>query len=266
MATATHLHDLPDQTQAAQIAADRKAEAKKHFDAIRKAGALEATSSMRIGWHAAYLKEHNLFGILGFKNEHECRIAAGVGESTWYAMIRLAEAYKGLDEEQFVSMKQVNAKALADLPESKRLSREWIRDAGSMSQEDFQEKVDEAMEGKARASDGKERGKVIKISVPASRKEVIETGLKEFAESVGIPANDTGRAMELLVVEATGQKSLIEAIANATQMIREAKKLQKKNLSAEELVEKLYAMLDQMALEFKAAMDAAKNTSKPVVN
>ena len=56
---------------------------------------MESVSSMRIGWHAAYLKKNDLFGILGFKTESEARQAAGVGKSTWYVNIRLAEAFEG---------------------------------------------------------------------------------------------------------------------------------------------------------------------------
>ena len=121
----------------AKEAAQRKAEAQKHFDIILKSGAMESVSSMRIGWHAAYLKKNDLFGILGFKTESEARQAAGVGESTWYANIRLAEAFEGITEAQFVSMKQASAKALSDLPESKRKDGSWIRWAGSMKIEDF---------------------------------------------------------------------------------------------------------------------------------
>ena len=92
----------------------RKAVAKEHFDAIKEAGALHSTTSMRIGYHAYRLKAENLFGVLGFADENEARVAAGVGESTWYANIRLAEQFKDLPEKRFVAMKQANAKALAE--------------------------------------------------------------------------------------------------------------------------------------------------------
>jgi hypothetical protein len=258
--TATpHLHELPDQREAAQMAKERKAEAKRHFSAIKKAADDESTSSMLIGWHAYMLKKEGLFGMLGFDSEDAARKAAGVGRSTWYSTIRLAEAFQGLEETTYVSMKLANAQALSDLPESKRLSREWVRMAGSMSIEDFQAKVDEVMEGKAKASDGKERGVVLKMPIPASAKDVIQSGLEEYAESIGIPKADTGKALELLVVEKSGQPSLIEAITNAIQLIKAAKKFEKENLSADELVKKLYDTMGEMALMFKKALDAAKN-------
>jgi hypothetical protein len=254
-----HLNELPDSKQAAKVAAERKAEAKQHFDIIKENAGVNSSSSMRIGWHAHYLKKNSLFGILGFEDEDEARKAAGVGESTWYANIRLAEAFQGITEAQFVSMKQANAKALSDLPESKRMSRDWIRMAGSVKIEEFADKCDEEMTGKAKPSDGKERSKVLSMPVPASRKKVIQEGLEEYAESIGIPKSDTGRALEMLVVEKTGQATLIQAITNANQHIKEAMGLKKSGLSADELLEKVYGILGDIALEFSAALDAARN-------
>ena len=243
----------------AKEAAQRKAEAQKHFDIILKSGAMESVSSMRIGWHAAYLKKNNLFGILGFKTESEARQAAGVGESTWYANIRLAEAFEGITEAQFVSMKQASAKALSDLPESKRKDGSWIRWAGSMKIEDFAAKCDEVMDGKAKPSDTKERGVVIKMSVPKSRKESLEHHLERCATQMGINPDDKGKVVEMLAVERDGQTGLIEAITNAVQRIKAAKKLQEDNLSAEEALEKVNVLLDEMALEFHDALTAASD-------
>ena len=243
----------------AKEAAQRKAEAQKHFDIILKSGAMESVSSMRIGWHAAYLKKNDLFGILGFKTESEARQAAGVGESTWYANIRLAEAFEGITEAQFVSMKQASAKALSDLPESKRKDGSWIRWAGSMKIEDFAAKCDEVMDGKAKPSDTKERGVVIKMSVPKSRKESLEHHLERCATQMGINPDDKGKVVEMLAVERDGQTGLIEAITNAVQRIKAAKKLQEDNLSAEEALEKVNVLLDEMALEFHDALTAASD-------
>ena len=245
--------------ETAKEAAQRKAEAQKHFDIILKSGAMESVSSMRIGWHAAYLKKNDLFGILGFKTESEARQAAGVGESTWYANIRLAEAFEGITEAQFVSMKQASAKALSDLPESKRKDGSWIRWAGSMKIEDFAAKCDEVMDGKAKPSDTKERGVVIKMSVPKSRKESLEHHLERCATQMGINPDDKGKVVEMLAVERDGQTGLIEAITNAVQRIKAAKKLQEDNLSAEEALEKVNVLLDEMALEFHDALTAASD-------
>ena len=256
---ATKLYDLPSTEQAEKLAENRIAEAKNHFEVIRKTGAAESTSCLRIGWHAYALKRDNMFGMLGYETEEESRIAAEISRTTWYANLRLAEAFNGLDEKQFVSMKWTNAVALADLPESQRLSREWVRMAGSMSVKDFAEKVDEVMDGKARPSDGKEHGVVLKMSMPSSRKKVVETKLKEYAKSIGINEGDQGKAIETLLIEKTGQIGLIEAITNAVQRIKVARELKNSGLSAEETLAKVYELLGEMALDFQGALNSVQN-------
>lgn len=263
--TATAMHELPNEDEAKKIAEERKADAKKHFDAIRKAGATESTCSMRIGWNAHYLKTNSLFGMLGFKTEEETRIAAGIGRSTWYDVCRLAESFQGVDEEVFVSMKLSNAKALAEFPESKRLSQEWIRDAGRDSMEKFAEKCDVALNGKATASDGKERGTVLKMPMPQSSRTVIEDGLKEYAERVGVEEGNLGKAMELLVAEKTGQTSLVEAIVNTAQRLKSAKELQNSELSAEEVLVKVYELIDESILDLASSLSAVQNLDSDTV-
>jgi hypothetical protein len=256
---ATTLYDLPSSAEAEMNADQRKAEAVKHFEAIKQAGEIQSKSSLCIGWHAYVLKRDNLFGMLGHQTEEESRLAAGVSRTTWYINIRLAEAFNGLEEKQFVSMKWTNASALADMPESQRLSREWIRAAGIDSIQVFADKVDEAMQGKARPSDGKEQGVVLKMSMPASRKKVVETKLKEYAKSIGINEGDTGRAVETLLIEKTGQVGLIEAITNATARIKQAYELRDSGLSAEETLTKVYDLLGDMALDFQSALNSVHN-------
>ena len=255
------LYALPDEKQ---IAEDRKADAKKHYDALRKAGAMESTSTLKIGFHAHYLKANNLFGMLGFESEDDAREASGVGRSTWYSVVRLAESFNGLEEEQFTSMKLANAQALADLPESKRLSREWIRMAGSMAISEFAEKVDAEMDGKARSSDGKEQSTSFKLSMPKSRKKVVDAGLHEYAEKLGL-GEDTSRALEVMVAEHTGQGSLVGSITTAVQRIKAARDLQHSGLSADEILAKVYEDLDQLILDFADALAAVQNLDSQTI-
>ena len=234
---------------------ERKARAKAHFDAIKEAGQLHSRTSMVIGWHAYRMKADGDFGVLGFADENEARIASGVGESTWYANIRLAEAFKELPEKRFISMKQANAKALADMPESERLSTTWIRMAETMKIEDFAAKVDDAMDGKARASDGKERSKTMKLSMPASRMAVIEEKAKEFAISHGLEPGDIGKAIEVSLIETTEGTTLVSAITNAMAQIKAAKEVIRSPLSADEALGRVGEILDEVVLAFDAALN-----------
>lgn len=238
-------------------AENRKKEAQKHWKVICKAGGLVSVNSLTIGYHAYALKRDNLFGILGFEDEKQAQKDSGVGESTWYANIRLAEQFSGVAEELFVAMKQANAKALADLPESKRLTEYWLRAASTDPIETFKEKVDIEMNGKARASDGKEASVSLKMSMPVSRRKSIETGIRDYAKSVG--EQDEGRALELLVAEHTGGVSLIGAITAAVTKIADLKKLGDSGVSADEALQKTYAGLDEIVELFRASLESVQN-------
>jgi hypothetical protein len=252
------LYELPSTEEAARIAEDRKADAVAHWEKLKTNVNLKAISSLEIGFHAHYLKKNGLLGMLGFEDEGDAIKASGCGHSTWYDTIRLAEAFEGISEEQFISMKLGNAKALANLPESKRRSREWIRMAGVDEVEVFERKVDVEMEGKARPSDGKEKGVTLKLPMPLSRKDVVLPGLEEYAKKVGIENGDIGRAVEMLLVEKKDETSLIQAITNAVQRIKQAHNLRTSYLSAEEALERVMVLLDEMALEFADALKVVK--------
>lgn len=232
-----------------------KAVAKEHFDAIVSASALTSTNSLRIGYHAYRLKLENLFGVLGFADENEAREAAGVGASTWYENIRLAEAFKDVSEVKFIAMKQANCKVLADMPESKRNSAQWLKDASHKSMKEFKAMVDEEMNGKARASDTKERSTSIKIDMPVSRKTVIEEKVKEYAQVHGLSSGDTGKVLEAMCIETTGGATLSGAIANAIQRVKKSKDyIYHSNMSAVEALSKVEEELDAMVLDFQAAL------------
>ena len=254
-ATATNLYELPSTDEAKAQAEEMKASAVAHFEAIKGAAVPYAVSSLTIGWHGHKIKSKNLLGILGFESEDQIYKAAGIEKSTWYSVVRLAEKFDGLSLEQFISMKLTNAKLLADLPEPKRMSREWVRLAGSMKTEKFAIKVDQELDGKARESDTKEKGVVLKIDMPLSRKTVVEEGLKEYGEKIGVAPDDPGKALEVLVAEKKGETSLIESITNAIQYIRQAKEIKNSGLSADEALEKVYGILDEMVIGLRRCVE-----------
>jgi hypothetical protein len=234
-------------------AENRKQEAKKHWGAITKAGGLVSVNSLRIGFHAYALKKDSLFGILGFENEKQAQEASGVGDSTWFAMIRLAEQFSGVGEELFVGMKQANAKALADLPESKRLTEYWLRRAATDPTDTFKAVIEEELDGKARESDGKERTVSYSVKMPTSRRKAVQSGLLEYAKEVGVEG-DESRALELLVAEKTGTPSLIGVIISAVQKLKSVKNLCESGLSSDEVLAKVVVLNEEMILEFATAL------------
>ena len=254
MATAEVVSILSPVSEEAE---NRKQEAKKHWGTITKSGGLISVNSLRIGFHAAILKREGMFGILGFENEKEAQQASGVGDSTWYAMIRLSEQFNGVSEELFCGMRQANAKALAELPESKRLTEYWLRRAATDSMDTFAALIDAELDGKARDSDGKERTVSFAVKMSKSQKSV-ETGLQEISKELGCEGNDA-KTIELMVAERREGVSLVGTISKAIDRIAEIKKLGNSGLSTEEALEKAYAGLDEIVADFRAALENLQN-------
>lgn len=200
------------------------------------------------------MKSENLFGILGYASEEDARDASGVGRSTWYNTIAIAESFKDLPEELFVTMKLVNAQAATDLPESKRLDREWVKKAEEMSEKEFAKLVDEEMNGKARRSDGKERTVKMSIDMPASRKTVIEAKAKDFAEAHNMDATDTGKVIEAMAVEATGGNTMTGAILNVVSRAKKIKELCESGLSSDEVLAQVIILNEETILECATAL------------
>lgn len=202
------------------------------------------------------MKEENAFGILGFASEEEARDASGVGESTWYSTIAIARSFKDLPEELFLSMKLCNAKELADLGESRRLDREWVKRAADLSQKQFRKLVEEELNGKARPSAGKERSVKMTVDMPASRKVVIEEKVKEFAEAHDMPPEDTGRVIEAMAVEATGGKTMLDAILHSIQRAKRIKELLESGLSSDEVLMQVIPLNEENILELAGVLSS----------
>jgi len=235
----------------------RKDEAAFHYKQIKQASVLQSRNSLRIGFHALALKEKNLWGILGFRDESEAREAAQVGESTWFSTIRLAECFKGVPEELFAAMRLTNAKALSDLPDVKRQDRDWLKAAADDSLKEFQAKVDLEMNGKTKDSDSKEVIRTFKTTMPESQMKSVERGIKEYAVSVGIDPANTGKVLETMVAEHTGGAGLIGTITTAVQRVKAAKEVIHSGRSLEEVVEQVEKMLDEVVIDFAAALEQA---------
>lgn len=251
-----------DREQQQQEIELRKREATFHWRQITQASKLASRNSMRIGFHALIVKDKGWWGILGFRDEEEAREAADVSDSTWYSKINLAEHFRGVSEEQFCEMKDANAKAARDLPQSIRISPEWLEWAAKDRIKEFKKKVDEAMEGKARPSGTVEPNVPFKASMPASQRRAVTQGIKEYAERVGIDPADTGTVLETMVAEQRGGASLIEAITNAIQRIKEVKVVTHSGVSSDEALVKVEEVLDQMAIDFAAALQNASQAEE----
>jgi hypothetical protein len=218
---------------------------------------LQSRNSLRIGYHAFALKEKGQWGLLGYRDEQEAREAAGVGESSWFSVIRIAESFRGVPEELFTSMKLTNAKALSDLSEEKRADRDWLKAAADDSLKDFQAKVDLEMHGKTKPSEGGETIRTFRTTMPESQMKSVDAGIKQYAVSVGLDPANTGKVLETAMVELNHGAGLIEALTTAAQKVKAAKAVIHSGASLEEVIEKLEVTLDELVLDFAGALEQA---------
>jgi hypothetical protein len=234
-------------------AASRKKEALSHWKAIQQSGPLVSTNSLRIGYHAAALEREGLWGILGYASKKEAQEASGVKQSTFFNVMRIAEAFPGVEEKLFCSQKLTNAEALMDLPESKRLTEYWMRRAATDSTDTFKAVIDEEMNGKEKPSNGREKIVSFSVKMPRSRKKVVDAGLLEISKEFGCEG-DESRTLELLVAEKTGTPSLITVITTAVQRCKKIKELIESELSSDEILSQVVILNEESILELAASL------------
>jgi hypothetical protein len=237
----------------------RKGVAQGHFNIICESVGLVHFNSLRIGFHAYELERQTLFGILGFGTEEECREATGTGRSTWYLTKGLARLFYGVQERLFCAMKVTNAEALADLPQSVRITEQWVRAASLDSLKEFQGKVDRELDGRAKVSDGKEGSVNLKISMPLSRKQVIEQHLQDIAEEMD--EADLGRVLELILEERSQGLTLVFAIQKALESIAGLKRMEDTQKSADEALEAMQSGLSAIVDILLAALQSVQSES-----
>lgn len=241
---------MPD---SAAEAVSRKKLASRYFEKLRKAGGLSSTTSLQIGWNAHAILKDNLFMMLGYENEREVREAAEISDSGWYANLRIAEAFDGLEEDEFCRLKQANAKELAKLPQSKRLSKGWLDKAAKDPIKSFALQVEEELDGKATSENGKESIVNYAVKMPKSRRKAVQEGLLEISKELGCEG-DESRTLELVVAERRDGVSLVGVITAAAERCGKIKDLMESALSSDEVLSQVTILNEESILEFATAL------------
>lgn len=162
--------------------------------------------SMVVGWYGRILKANNLFAELGYPDEHVYRKSKGVGRSTWYRMVRIAESFTQLSAEEFCSMVIENAEMLADLPEEQRYEKVLLTKAASETAEQYEETLVmyRAKRQHRRADD---MTVTWKLRMNRLQKRVLQEKLEQWQREHDI--DDEAYALELLVAENTDRLTLV---------------------------------------------------------
>ena len=183
--------------------------------------------SMIIGWEGYFIKRHDGWQRLGYADEKHYRSCKGIGRSTWYKMVGLAEKFPMLDREQFLSMTIENAEQLAAAPLSARGSVPLLEAASTMTASEFEGELVRVTAIEQHKAAG-EIYVTIKWRIKQAQREVIERGLKDWQQEHGI--DDPGYALELMVTEYHDRPTLVGfmtgEITRLTRAITEARSME----------------------------------------
>jgi hypothetical protein len=175
--------------------------------------------SMLIGWQGYFIKRNNGWERLGYADEKHYRSARGIGRSTWYKMVGLAERFPMLTKEQFLSMSIENAEQLAVAPSQARQDPTLLEAAATMTAREFEGELVR----RTAIAENKPVGEVyvtMKWRIKQAQREVIERGLEDWQHEHGI--DDPGYALELMIAEYKERPTLTGFIAQSIPMLTNA--------------------------------------------
>lgn len=188
-------------------------------------------ASMEVGWDGYFIRCHNGWQRLGYRDEKHYREARGIGRSTWYKMVGIAERLQHLTRDQFLSMSIENAEQLSVQPMTAKRDPELIVKAQMNTAADFTDALVEATAVREQKPVG-EVYVTIKWRIRQAQREVIERGLEDWQQEHGL--DDPGYALELLIAEYRERPTLVgfmrESIPRLARAVSEAR-------TASELVE-----------------------------
>jgi hypothetical protein len=171
---------------------------------IRAICGIVRTSNMAIGWYARLMRENNVWPLLGFDSEREYLEDRDIPVSSWYFNVQLAEGYKRLDRDTYMSLRPSKAYAMLDLPEAERVKPGWLALAAdpdvTVKEVVGRIELHFATNGAHDVTCRQERG-TFRCRMDLDAKELVEEVLKQFCAQHGLGDN-LGRALELLIVDA----------------------------------------------------------------
>lgn len=173
-------------------------------------------------WHGAFIEhwaEKGSWGVLGFKDQHDFRIAKGFSRSNWYRLVAIGLRFQKLDRDTYLAMSTENAERLGLEGESVRYDPENLRAAAEMKAADFGDYLvtkGAHAEGVSKA----EKWAEMRWKMRDAQKKVIEEGLKGWMEEHEI--DDEVYALELLVAEYRDRPTFVGFILDEMPKLTEA--------------------------------------------
>ena len=185
---------------------------------------------MELGWEGAKIQslaEKGSWGVAGFKDQHDFRIAKGIGRANWYRHVGVATHFFGcIGKQVYLAMKMENAERLSVEKSHVRFDPQILSDAGSMSVKEFGDMLTNLVaheEGKPVRQHFVE----IRLRLQKEQRDRIEENMKAWCEQNGIDDNGDSfaYALELLSADAAQGPGLaaflMSAIPTMTKAARE---------------------------------------------
>lgn len=154
--------------------------------------------TMKIGWYGSRIKAHDKFAELGYLNEKDYWAKKEIGETTWYEMVRIAEAFIFCTEQEFFAMKIQNASALSRVPDEHRYDPEMLQKAAAESIKKFDATVAKYREHKEGIPQAEQKA-TFKLRMNRGQLEMISESLGEWMEERNLA--DQAEALVLLMAE-----------------------------------------------------------------
>jgi hypothetical protein len=240
----------------APISAEKVAMAQKSDFIIRESDVALNKRSMQIGWHGAFLKSNNLFKYVGYEDEDAYKDSLKVGKSTWHRVIRLANGFPNLDEDSFLKMTADNADLLIEfIPEEERDSDYWINLASTETAKELKNIIIKKLGLQDNLPD-KEVFVPFKMGMLEGQKEIIEQGIKDFQAQHGIES--PAKALELMVVENSGKKTLVGFLIDSLTKLRSAIDLTEDGVDPESAIPRIKEILEDYILNLAESLEIAQ--------
>ena len=195
---------------------NRQELAKECDEHVRRAWRSVKKHSMEIGWYGRILKAENLFQELGYADEVAYWQAAGVGHSTWYKMIRIAEAFAHLTLDEFLALSIENADQLSTLNEAARHDEKLLAQAAKQTAIQFEETLAEHT-AEVQHRPVAELSVTWKLHMKRGQRTVIEQRLRQWQQEHGIA--DEAYALEMLIAEYTERLTLVGYMTETIQRL-----------------------------------------------
>lgn len=230
-----------------ELADDLKQQVLESDRCIRQAWNKLRKASQEIGWEGAFLRANNAWFLLGCENEDAYRVKVGIGRSTWFRMVGIAECFTGLTKSKFMAMSITNAEQLAKKSLLARQNLTLVNAAALNTGREFNAVLESKPVGEIYVT--------MKWRIKQVQHEVIAQGLEDWQHEHGF--DDDGYALEQIIAAARQRDTLIRFVDELIPKLDSAMLTAKGSVKLRGVVAVLVGKLEEISKKCKEEMDCS---------